>query len=216
MRIAIVGGTGREGRGLAARWARAGHRVAIGSRDAERARARADELTKLGYPIEGGSNEQVVEGAEAVLVSVPYSAHEETLRSLKPLLGGRILIDITVPLRPPRVREVHLPEGHSAAQEAQAIVGPATPVVATLHHVSSASLADVDGKARFDVLVCSDDDAAREVVIGLVGDLGFRGLDAGPLRNAVALEALTPVLMQLNKKYGGTSAGVRFLDVGPE
>jgi 8-hydroxy-5-deazaflavin:NADPH oxidoreductase len=214
MRIAVVGGTGREGRGLALRWARAGHRVTIGSRDEAKARARAEELSQSGFAIEGGSNEWAVREAEAVLLSVPYTAHGETLRSLREHLAGRILIDITVPLRPPRIREVHLPEGHSAALEAQAILGPTTPVVATLHHVSSASLADVDATTRFDVLVCSDDEAARETVIGLVGDLGFRGLDAGSLRNAVALESLTPVLMQLNKRYGGTAAGVRFVGVG--
>jgi hypothetical protein len=216
MRIAIIGGTGKEGRGLALRWARAGHRVAIGSRDAARARERALELSQAGgVVIEGGDNAAVVRDAEVVLLSVPYAAHADTLRALAGALEGRVLIDITVPLRPPKVTRVELPEGRSAALEAQALLGPATPVVAALHHVSSSHLSDPDHAIDCDVLVCSDDDPARELVIGLIGDLGLRdqglrGLDAGPLCNAVALEALTPVLLHLNRKYRGGGAGIRF------
>src|SRR5262245_12627365 len=102
MRIGLIGGTGREGRGLAMRWARAGHEVAVGSRDPERARARAEELRAAGHgPIAGGSNEEAVQGADVVVLTVPYSAHGETLRGLKPHLEGKILVDITVPLRWP-------------------------------------------------------------------------------------------------------------------
>jgi len=202
MRIALVGGTGREGRGLALRWKRAGHSVLIGSRDPEKGRARALELG-----VEGGGNQECVDAAEVVLLSVPYGAHHETLRGLT--LGGRILVDITVPLVPPRVSQVQLPPGGSAALEAQAIVGPATKVVAALHHVSSAVLADPQRAVDCDVLVCSDDADARATVIGLVEDLGARALDAGPLVNSIALESLTPVLLHLNKRYKATS-GIRF------
>ncbi len=206
MRIGIVGGTGREGKGLALRWARAGHAVKIGSRDAERAKARAAEL---GAGVEGGDNAWCVADADAVLLSVPYAAHAETLRGLADALTGRVLIDITVPLKPPKVSQVNLPEGRAAALEAQAILGAGTRVVAALHHVSSAHLGEPDHSIECDVLLCGDDEAAKALVLGLIQDLGLRGLDAGPLQNAVALESLTPVLLYLNKKYKGT-AGIRF------
>ncbi|MCC6215514.1 MAG: NADPH-dependent F420 reductase [Polyangiaceae bacterium] len=209
MEIGIIGGTGREGRGLAIRWARAGHSVRIGSRDAERARAKAEELSALaGVTVAGGSNAWAIEGAPVALLSVPYAAHAETLRDLAPRLAGKVLIDITVPLVPPAVRRVHLPAGGAAALEAQALLGESVRVVATLHHVSSAHLGELDAHLEGDVLACSNDAAALELCLGLVTDLGVRGLDAGPLANAVALESLTPVLLHLNKRYGGGS-GIR-------
>jgi NADPH-dependent F420 reductase len=213
MQIAIIGGTGREGRGLALRWARKGHRIALGSRDGERARARAVELTSTatGENIAGGDNAWAVAQAEVVVLTVPYAAHAETLRALGPSLAGRMLIDITVPLRPPAVHRVHLPTGHSAALEAQAIVGESTPVVAALHHVSSSHLGNPDVAIDGDVLVCSDSDGARTTAIALIGDLGVRALDAGPLCNAIALESLTPVLIHLNKVYRTNAAGIRFI-----
>ena len=223
MRIAIVGGTGREGRGLALRWAKVGHQVALGSRDAERARARAGELAPTlhdgvdpagGGLIEGGSNEWAVSDAAVVVLTVPYAAHDETLRALAPHLAGRVLIDITVPLVPPRVQQVHLPEGQSAALVAQAIVGPATPVAAALHHVSSAHLGDPAHPVDCDVLVCADDPGAMALTLGLVQELGVRAFDAGPLRNAIALESLTPVLLHLGKRYKASGIGVRFTGLG--
>lgn len=217
MRIGIVGGTGREGGGLALRWARAGHTVAIGSRDADRARARAEELRAGGVAgIEGGDNESVVSGAEVVVLTVPYGAHEGTLRALAGKLAGRVLIDITVPLKPPKVTQVHLPAGQSAALEAQAIVGAATPVVATLHHVSSAHLGDPDHALEGDVLACSNDPKAMEIALGLLKDLGARGLDAGPLENAVALESLTPVLLSMSRRYKSPSLGITITGLRPE
>src|SRR5579883_738384 len=131
MRLGIIGGTGKEGAGLALRWAKAGHQVTIGSRDAERAKARAAELTAKGHgTIVGGDNAECARDADVVLLSVPYSGHADTLRALKSQLEGRILIDITVPLRPPKVAEVNLPPGQAAALEAQALLGPSTKVVA--------------------------------------------------------------------------------------
>jgi NADPH-dependent F420 reductase len=210
MRIGIVGGTGREGRGLALRWAKAGHQVALGSRDEARARERAAELAATGAgTIEGGSNEWAVSEAEAVVLSIPYAAHADTLRSLAPHLAGRVVIDISVPLRPPKVHEVHLPEGQAAALEAQAILGPGTPVAAALHHVSSAHLGDPAHAVDCDVLVCADDPRAMALTLGLVEELGVRAFDAGPLRNAVALESLTPVLLHLGKRYKSPGLGLR-------
>jgi NADPH-dependent F420 reductase len=214
MRIAVLGGTGKEGRGLALRWAKAGHDVVLGSRDAERAKAKAEEVSALsGKIVRGADNASAASGAEVVLLSVPYSGHAALLSELRATLDGRVVIDITVPLQPPRVREVHLPPGQAAALEAQSLLGPGARVVAALHHVSSVHLGDADHALEGDVLVCSDDDGARALVIGLVGDLGMRALDAGPLRNAIALESLTPVLLHLNKKYKVEGAAIRFVGI---
>ncbi len=204
MRIALVGGTGKEGRGLALRWARAGHDVRIGSRDAERGRAAAEELG-----VQGGDNDWALSEAEVIVVCVPYGAHEATMTVLKDVVGDRIVIDITVPLAPPKVSQVQLPEGQSAALEAQAILGADVKLVASLHHVSNAHLADVDHDIDCDVLVCGDDKHAREAAIAVIGDLGVRALDAGKLRNAIALESLTPVLIHMNKRYESAGIGIR-------
>ena len=221
MRIAVVGGTGKEGRGMAMRWARAGHSVFIGSRDAARARLAAAELSaesgssndaNANTDIRGGDNAEAVAASELVVLSVPYSAHASTLSALKPALAGRVLIDITVPLQPPKVTSVHLPAGQAAALEAQALVGPQTPVVAALHHVSAVHLRDLDHAIDCDVLACSDDKPALETALALIRDLGVRAVDAGPLRNAVALEALTPVLLHINRTLKG-SAGIRLTGV---
>lgn len=212
MRIAIVGGTGKEGSGLGVRWARAGHTVLVGSRDAERARARAAELAAHGA-VEGGDNAWAAASAEVVVLTVPYAAHKETLRAILPGLAGKVLVDVTVPLKPPKVARVQLPPGRAAALEAQEIVGAATPVVAALHHVSSSHLADPSHPVICDVLVATDDARARATVLSLIKDLGLRGLDAGPLDNAVALEAMTPVLIHLNKTYKSTDAGIVFTNL---
>jgi len=210
MRIAIIGGTGKEGRGLALRWARAGHAIYIGSRDAERARSTASELAALSDArIFGGDNAWAVGEAELAVLSVPYAAHSATLGALKSALAGKILIDISVPLKPPKIRQVSLPEGKSAALEAQALLGPETPVVATLHHVSSVHLGDAGHEMDCDVLACSDHPQALELVLGLISDLGMRGLDAGRLVNSIALESLTPVLLHLNKRYESAGVGIR-------
>jgi NADPH-dependent F420 reductase len=211
MDIAIVGGTGKEGQGMAMRWAKAGHSVAIGSRDAARARTAAEELAaKSGGRVQGGDNPWAVQQAEVVVLAVPYSAHAQTLGDLRTALQGKILVDITVPLEPPHVRKVHLPVGKAAALEAQALLGPQTRVVAALHHVSSVHLTALDHALECDVLACSDDAEALRVVLALIEDLGTRALDAGPLANAVALEALTPVLLHLNRKYKSPGVGIRF------
>ncbi len=205
---------------MAVRWARAGHRVFIGSREAARARAKADELTSVvsaargtpGGSIRGGDNAWAVAEAEVVVLSVPYAAHRQTLESLKTGLAGRVVIDVTVPLKPPQVRRVNLPEGLAAALEAQALVGPDVPVVAALHHVSSAHLMDLDHTLDCDVLACSDHVQALELTLGLIRDLGARAFDAGVLANAIALESLTAVLLHLNRQYK-TSAGIRLTGI---
>ena len=210
MRIGIIGGTGSEGSGLAIRWARAGHDVFIGSRRPDGGKARAKELDAEGR-IAGGSNADAVAHGEVVVLSVPYGAHADTLKSLKDGLAGKVLVDITVPLKPPKVARVQLPEGRAAALEAQAILGDQTPVVAALHHVGAAHLSNPDETVDCDVLVCSDNVQARTQVVELLESLGVTALHAGPLDNAVALESLTPVLLFLNKKYGSKKGvGIRF------
>jgi NADPH-dependent F420 reductase len=214
MNIAIVGGTGKEGGGLAIRWARAGHNVIIGSRDGDKARARAAELAAAGHgAVSGGDNLEAARAGELIVLSVPYAAHHDTILAIKPALAGKILLDVTVPLKPPKVSRVQLPPGRAAALEAQELVGAATTVVAGLHHVSHAHLADPTAKVRCDVLIAGDDERARATVIGLVRELGLRGLDAGPLDNAVALESLTPVLIHLNKRYKSPGAGIVFTEL---
>ncbi|HEX8954038.1 MAG TPA: NADPH-dependent F420 reductase [Polyangia bacterium] len=214
MRIAIIGGTGKEGSGLAIRWARAGHAVVIGSRDADKARARAAELVAAGPgSIEGADNAAAAAAADVAVLTVPYAAHAETLRAIQPAMAGKVLVDVTVPLKPPKVSRVQLPPGRAAALEAQALLGPSTPVAAALHHVSHAHLADPSAKIHCDVLVVADDERARTVALELVAALGLRGLDAGPLDNAVALESLTPVLIHLNKRYKSPGAGIVFTEI---
>jgi 8-hydroxy-5-deazaflavin:NADPH oxidoreductase len=213
MRLGIVGGTGKLGRGLAQRWALAGHTVAIGSRDGAKARARAEELGAAGAVVRGGDNAWAAREADVVVLTVPYEAHGESLRAIAEAVAGKVLVDVTVPLKPPKVSRVQLPAGQAAALEAQALVGPSTPVVATLHHVSATHLADPSHAIECDVLVAADDAPAKALVIGLVRDLGLRGLDAGPLVNAIALESLTPVLIHLNRTYKSQGAGIVFTDL---
>jgi NADPH-dependent F420 reductase len=213
MRLGIVGGTGKLGSGLALRWARAGHTIAIGSRDGAKARAHVGELARKGCAAEGGDNAWAAGRGELVVLTVPYEAHGETLRAIVEAVAGKVLVDVTVPLKPPKVSRVQLPAGQAAALEAQALVGVSTPVVAALHHVSATHIADPAHAVDCDVLVAADDARAKAVVIGLVRDLGLRGLDAGPLVNAIALESLTPVLIHLNRTYKSQGAGVVFTDV---
>lgn len=209
MTIGILGGTGKEGRGLALRWAAAGFDVVIGSRDAGRGRAKAEELDAGRGLITGGGNVEAAEQADVVVLAVPYGAHKPTLQTAAPQLAGKLLIDITVPLKPPKVRRVHLPEGQSAALEAAAILGDTVTVAAALHHVSSAHLADPNHSIDCDVLVCCDNIDMRQVAIRLIGGLGLNAIDAGPLVNSIALEALTPVLLHINRKYGSPGSGIR-------
>lgn len=209
MRIGIIGGTGSEGKGLALRWARAGHDVCIGSRDGARGEKAAAELTEQGFGTIGGSDQAgCTADADLVVLSVPYSAHADTLSALKETLQGHVLVDITVPLKPPKVREVHLPEGQSAALEAQALLGEGVRVVAGIHHVGAAHLNEVEALLEGDVLMCSNDQEALDLALGLAEDLGVRALDAGKLKNAVALESLTPVLLHINRKYKAPGAGL--------
>ena len=213
--VAVLGGTGKEGSGLAMRWAINGYRVIIGSRDTNRAMERAGELnTQLGVDyLIGMDNAAAAAEANLVIVSVPYDAHAATLESVKDQLQGKILVDIAVPMQPPNIRSVYVPPGKSAALEAQAILGAGVKVVAAFHNVSAAKLKDPNTTIDCDVLVCGDDDDAKKDVMHLVEAAGMRGIDAGPLANSVAAEALTPVLLHINKTYGVKGSGIRITGV---
>ena len=212
MTVAVLGGTGKEGAGLALRWAQSGYRVVIGSRDAARAAAKADELNAiLGDTIVRGlSNADAAAEADVVALSVPYAAHAAILESVKDAVWGKILIDVTVPMQPPNVRTVYVPEGKAASLEAQALLGDGVRVVAAFQNVSAAHLMDLDHPVDCDVLICGDDANAKNDVIPLIEAIeGMRGIDAGPLANAVAAEALTPVLLYINRRYKVRGAGIR-------
>ncbi|MBV8166524.1 MAG: NADPH-dependent F420 reductase [Alphaproteobacteria bacterium] len=210
-----MGGAGAEGSGLAVRWAKAGYRVLIGSRAAERAAAKAAELNALidATRLEGLDNRAAAERAAIVVLTVPYAAQLATLQELKPALAGKILVDVTVPLVPPRVARVQLPrngEGAGSAVEiAQQQLGPEVRVVSAFQNVSAHHLMDLDHAVDCDVLVTGDDKDAREIVVGLVAALGMRGLHAGSLANSAAAEALTSVLVFMNRHYKSPGAGIR-------
>ena len=209
--IAVLGGTGAEGTGIALRLAKAGHRVLIGSRDVVKARAACEELrtTAPGLRLEPAANREAAAAAQVVVLTVPHAAQLSTLLDVREALSGKILVDATVPLVPPKVARVQLPEGGSAVAAAQKLLGEQVRVVTAFQNVSAHHLHDLDHAVDCDVLVCGDDPAAREVVIGLARDMGLRAWHAGPIANSAAAEALTSVLISLNMRYKVRGAGLR-------
>ncbi|MBK8784124.1 MAG: NADPH-dependent F420 reductase [Anaerolineales bacterium] len=209
--IAVLGGTGKEGKGLAYRWARAGYHVFIGSRAEEKAIATAKELREMlggGSSIIGMDNLRAAKEANIIVLSVPYSAHRDTLETVKSELQGKILIDVTVPLVPPKVATVQMPAAGSAAQEAREILGEGVQVCAAFQNISYEHLLD-DADVECDVLVTGTSKDARAETIKLVEAAGLKGWDAGPIENSVVVEGLTSVLIGINKKYGSTHAGIK-------
>ena len=213
--IAVLGGTGSEGKGLALRWAHAGYPIAIGSRDPERARITAAEIAAqiTGASVAGASNAAAAERATICVLTVPYAAHSATLETVRHALSGKVLIDVTVPLLPPKVARVQLPPEGSAAVAAQALLGPDVKVVSAFQNVSAHSLETVEGFVDCDVLVCGDDKDARETVIALARAAGMRGIHGGVLANSAAAEALTSVLIFLNGRYKVKGTGIRFTGI---
>lgn len=209
--ICIVGGTGAEGSGLAARWAAHGHRVIIGSRDASKAQGAADALNALigGSDVIAMDSRAGVQEADIVVLTVPFSAQKSTIEGLKDILVGKILIDVTVPLVPPKVSTVQLPESGSCVVAIQKLLGEQTKVVSAFQNVSAHKLKDLKYEIECDVLVASDDVNARQVGLSLARDAGLRGIDVGPLANSVVAESLTSALIWINRKYKIPDAGVR-------
>jgi NADPH-dependent F420 reductase len=205
VKIAVVGGSGDLGSAIAGRLAKAGRQVIVGSRSAESAAAAA---ARLGHGIEGMDNEAAAAAADIVIVTVPFAAQEATLRQIAPFVAGKILVDTTVPLVPPKVMRVQLPAEGSAALRAQAIVGEGVRLVSAFHNVAAHKLAR-DEEVACDVLVFGDDKDARNEVIQLVRDCRLRGLHGGALANSAAAEALTSILIFLNKTYKVDGAGIQ-------
>ncbi|MCW1431148.1 NADPH-dependent F420 reductase [Novosphingobium sp. JCM 18896] len=204
--IAVIGGTGHLGKGIARRLAKAGHEVTIGSRAAEKGEAIAAEM---GLGTKGASNDDAAQGKDVVIVTVPYENQEATLKQIKDKVGSAIVVDTTVPLVPPKVMRVQLPAAGSAAAEAREHLGPDIRFVTAFHNVA-AHILDTDAKVDCDVLVFSDDIEARNTVVGLVNDMELRGLSGGALVNSAAAEAITSLLIYMNKTYKADGAGIRF------
>ena len=209
--IAVLGGTGKEGKGLVYRWAKAGYKVSIGSRTADKAQAAAKEvLDMLGGDafIEGMDNIEAARKADIIVLTVPYSAHRATLESVKDVLQSKLFIDVTVPLVPPKVAKVQMPAAGSAAQEAKEILGEGVQVASAFQNISHEHLLE-GGDVECDVLVTGTSPDTRAEVLKLVEAAGLTGWDAGPLENSVVIEGLTSVLIGINKKYGSTHAGIK-------
>ncbi|MCK6630359.1 MAG: NADPH-dependent F420 reductase [Anaerolineae bacterium] len=214
--IAVLGGTGNEGPGLARQWAKSGrYNVIIGSRQAEKAERVAAELNEqLGRPLlTGMSNEDAAKAADICVLTVPYSAQGPTLTQLRDVLQGKILIDVTVPLKPPKVSHVNVPPGGSAGQEAQTILGEGVRVVSAFQNVGAAHLSDDSEHIDCDVLVCGDDKEAKAEAIALAEACGMRGIDAGPLQNAVVVEGLTAVLIGINIRHKVKASGIKITGI---
>jgi hypothetical protein len=213
--IAVLGGTGKEGKGLAYRWAKAGYKVLIGSRSSERAVTAASEIIQLlegSSSVVGTSNLEAAQLAEIVVLTVPYAAHRETLEGVKDTLKGKLLIDVTVPLVPPKVSKVQMPPAGSAAQEAKEILGDDVQVVAAFQNISHELLLTEDD-VECDVLVTGTSKDARAEALTLVEAAGLIGWDAGPIENSVVVEGLTSVLININKQHGSNHAGIRITGV---
>ena len=214
--IAVLGGTGKEGSGLAFRWAHAGLKVVLGSRNAGKAVAAAAELNALlagRASIEGMDNLAAASAAAVVVLAVPFAAQRATALEVRQALQGKILIDVTVPLAPPRVDKVQLPEGGSAVAQLQRELGAGVRVVSAFQNVSAVHLMDPHHSVNCDVLVCGDDAEAREQVIALARAAGMVAWHAGALANSAAAEALTSVLIAINKRYKVPGAGIRITGV---
>jgi 8-hydroxy-5-deazaflavin:NADPH oxidoreductase len=211
--IAILGGTGDLGSGLAKCWLAAGYKVILGSRSAEKAKRIASNLAG---DAAGDDNIGAARAADIVVVAVPFSSHNATLTEVKDVVQGKIVVDAAVPLVPPKVFVVQLPAAGSAAQMAQELLGPDVRVVSAFHNVGATKLHQ-GGRVDCDVLVFSDDRAARETVIGLANEVATAGIDGGVLANSAAAEALTSVLIGINRRYKVPGAGIRItgLPVSP-
>ena len=208
--IAVVGGTGHLGAALARRWVKAGLEIVIGSRDPARARETAGALSQeLGRPVQSASNRDAAAGAGVVVVTVPYAAQADTLADIRPVVSGKIVVDTTVPLVRPKIMRVQLPPEGAAAMRAQRLLGDQVTVVSAFHNVAALQVG-TDEDVDCDVLVFSDDVEARTQTISLVADCGMRGLAGGALANSAAAEALTSILIFMNKTYAADGAGIRF------
>ena len=203
--IAVIGGTGALGAALAWRLARAGETVVIGSRSAASAQARASEL---GHGLTGAANRDAAAVADIVFVTVPFAAQADTLAEIGAVLAGKLVVDTTVPLVPPKVMRVQLPTEGSAAQRARALLGDDVRLVSGFHNVAAHKLAQ-DIAIDCDILVFGDSKDDRAQIVDLADRIGLRGIHAGALANSAAAEAMTSLLIFINKAYSVDGAGIR-------
>jgi len=214
MKIALLGGTGPQGRGLALRWALAGVEVLVGSRSADRGQAIAETLNERidgsGIPVRGMSNEDAVrEADELIILAVPYAGHNPTLEALKPLMEGKILVDVVVPLAPDNPKKFVAPEAGSATEEAQHLLGDDIPVVGAIHNISAWVLDQTSQAINCDVLLCGNNKEAKDKAADLIGKLGVTSYNCGLAVSARCIEHLTAILIRLNMskatpfKHGG-------------
>jgi len=217
-KVAIIGGTGPQGKGLALRLAQAGVSVVLGSRDPAKAQEAALQLVSTlaeldcQADITGMSMEDATNAADSlVILSVPYAGHDATLTKLAPLLVGKVLVDIVVPLAPGNPKAVVMPEAGSVTESAQLLLGDAIPVVGALHNVSAITLNDLSRPINCDILVCGNDLNAKKQVMALIEKMGTKAYNAGLAESARCIEALTPILIRLNisKDVPFSHAGVR-------
>lgn len=213
--IAVLGGAGKEGSGLALRWAHVGYPVIIGSRAPERAAEAATELNALlgRNGLRGADNLSAARDAQIVVLTVPFSAQRSTVESVREALTGKILIDVTVPLLPPKVSRVQLPEGGSAVEAIQKLLGGDVKVVSAFQNISAHHLKQLDHDIDCDVLVCADDKATGDQVVAMAREIGLGAWNAGVLANSVVSEALTSVLIALNQRYKVPGSGIRITGI---
>lgn len=211
--VAVLGGTGDLGGALARFLARQGLEIIIGSRDAQRAIVAASALRAeiAGAQVRGASLAEAAAAGALVVLAVPYAAHSATLAAVRDAVQGKILLDTTVPLRPPKVMRVQLPTAGCAAIETQQLLGDGVHIVSALQNIAASHLAS-GTVPDCDVLVTGDLEAARQVVIDLLQAGGLRAWHAGPLANSAAAEALTSVLIGMNRRYKFAGAGIRITD----
>ena len=211
MHIGILGGTGKEGAGLAQRWALAGHQVIIGSRDAERARSKAAELSALagGAIITGMANLDAATAAPVVVLTLPASGLAATLVPLKDACRGKVVISTVVPLTFGGGRLFTPPPQGSSAEEVQELLGAEARVVAAFHHIAAHELAAAEHDIECDLLLCGGDAEAKKIVTELGQSMGLRAVEAGALTNAGALEGITAVLATINRRYKLKNSGIK-------
>ena len=214
MNIAILGGTGKEGAGLAARWAKIGHSILIGSRDAERARAKAAELREAAHaiPIVGHSNKEAAELGEVIVVALPAGGLAATLPDVREACRGKVVVSTVVPLTFGGPRLFTPPAIGSSAEEVASLL-PEARVVGAFHHIAAHELADAEHPIECDLLICGQDAAAKETVTQLGRSMGLRVLDVGPLTNAGPLEGITAVLATVNRRYKLKNSGIKITGV---
>jgi len=208
--IAILGGTGKEGAGLAVRWAKLGHSIVIGSRDAERAKTKAAELRDVAHaiPIVGHTNAEAAALGEVVVIALPANGLSNTLPEVRQACRGKVVVSTVVPLTFGGPRLFTPPPAGSSAEEAQALL-PEARVVAAFHHIAAHELADADHPIDSDLLICGQDAAAKEAVTQLGRSMGLRVVDVGALTNAGPLEGITAVLATINRRYKLKNSGIK-------